>query len=97
MVVSPPSQILTTPTLKLRCADAGGPVTGCTCLPLIPLPAWTHSRLSPLGEHFNDGLTLDPLEVMFVKVKSYTLMNGVTSAQKAVKYQQWMHVGMPCM
>ena len=34
---------------------------------------------------------------MFVKVKSYTLMNGVTSAQKAVKYQQWMHVGMPCM
>ncbi|GAX76065.1 hypothetical protein CEUSTIGMA_g3508.t1 [Chlamydomonas eustigma] len=50
-----------------------------------------NERLSPQGEYFYDGITLDPLEVMFVKVKSYTLQNGVSSANKAVKYQQWLH------
>jgi len=53
-----------------------------------------YRRLSPIGEHFYDGITLDPLEIMFVKVKSYTLMNGVSSANKAVKYQQWLHVSL---
>ncbi len=41
-------------------------------------------RLSPVGEHFYDGISLDPLEVMFVKLKSYTLMNGSKGQEKGI-------------
>ncbi len=52
----------------------------------MPLPT---CRFSPQGENYVDGITLDPLEVMFVKVKSFTLMNGISSSLKAVKYEKW--------
>eukprot|EP00195_Chlamydomonas_chlamydogama_P010072 CAMPEP_0202914022 /NCGR_PEP_ID=MMETSP1392-20130828/62019_1 /ASSEMBLY_ACC=CAM_ASM_000868 /TAXON_ID=225041 /ORGANISM="Chlamydomonas chlamydogama, Strain SAG 11-48b" /LENGTH=431 /DNA_ID=CAMNT_0049605511 /DNA_START=282 /DNA_END=1577 /DNA_ORIENTATION=- len=50
-----------------------------------------NQRFNPMGENYYDGITLDPLEVMFVKVKSFTVMNGISSSRKALKYQQWLH------
>lgn len=63
----------------------------CTLDPLTCPHHFTPPLHIAQGEHMCDGYTLDPLEVMFVKLKSYTLMNAVSSAMKAVKYQQWMH------
>eukprot|EP00798_Chlamydomonas_sp_ICE-L_P028092 gene28092-31200_t len=48
-----------------------------------------NARFSPQGENFLDGITLDPLEVMFVKVKSFTLMNAISYGVRAVKYGVW--------
>jgi hypothetical protein len=36
-----------------------------------------------------DGISLDPLEVMFVKVKSFLLECRVPFAVQATRYQQW--------
>jgi hypothetical protein len=46
-------------------------------------------RYGPTGEYYNDGISLDPLEVMFVKVKSHMLDNHVSVSKKAVRYEQW--------
>lgn len=48
-----------------------------------------NQRYSCQGERFYDGITLDPLEVMFVKVKSFTLSQEVPSSRTAIKYEQW--------
>jgi hypothetical protein len=45
--------------------------------------------VSPAFEFSSDGTSLDPLEVMFVKVKSYMLDSELTFSKKAAKYQQW--------
>lgn len=45
--------------------------------------------MSPAFEFSCDGTSLDPLEVMFVKLKSYMLENEMTFSKKAVKYTQW--------
>jgi len=45
--------------------------------------------MTPAFEYSCDGTSLDPLEVMFVKVKSYMLDNEISYSKKAVKYQQW--------
>lgn len=46
-------------------------------------------RLSPTGEFGNDGGSLDPLEVMFVKAKSHLVAGEAASAKKALKYAAW--------
>ncbi|MEW5312893.1 MAG: hypothetical protein WDW38_004491 [Sanguina aurantia] len=48
-----------------------------------------NQRYSPQGENYYDGITLDPMEVMFVKVKSFTLQNEISFARKAQKYEAW--------
>ena len=45
--------------------------------------------MTPAFEYSCDGLSLDPLEVMFVKVKSYMLGNDISYSKKAVKIQEW--------
>lgn len=54
-----------------------------------PCTAVCGCRLSPTFEFGCDGASLDPLEVMFVKVKSHMLANEFTFSKKAAKYQQW--------
>jgi hypothetical protein len=44
---------------------------------------------SPYAEHHYDGLSVEPLEVVFVKVKSYLLNLQWTGPQKAVKFDEW--------
>lgn len=46
-------------------------------------------RLTPTGEYGCDGTSLDPLEVMFAKVKSYMLAAEVSFSKKAAKYEAW--------
>lgn len=50
-------------------------------------------RHSPHGENAYDGISLDPLEVMFIKVRSYTVDADLSSARKALKYADWLQVG----
>ncbi|KAK9810073.1 hypothetical protein WJX72_004380 [[Myrmecia] bisecta] len=45
---------------------------------------------SPYAEHHYDGLSMDPLEVVFVKVKSYLLDLKWTGSTKAAKYDRWV-------
>lgn len=56
-------------------------------------------RKTPTGEYSCDGTSVDPLEVMFVKVKSYMAISEVSFTKKALKYQQWQqqvrHTGQP--
>lgn len=47
--------------------------------------------MTPNGEWSCDGVSLDPLEVMFVKVKSYMLTSAWSFSKKAVKYQAWQN------
>ncbi|WIA10790.1 hypothetical protein OEZ85_010958 [Tetradesmus obliquus] len=48
-----------------------------------------NARLTPTGEYGCDGTSLDPLEVMFAKVKSYMLAAEVSFSKKAAKYEAW--------
>lgn len=47
-------------------------------------------RSSPQSDLTYDGVTLDPLEVMFVKVKDFLLQRNVTYALKAAQYDSWL-------
>ena len=47
-------------------------------------------RLNPYAEYAYDGLALNPLEVMFVKVKGFQLQADWASAQLASTYQRWL-------
>ncbi len=47
-------------------------------------------RVNPYGEHFYDGISLHPFEVMFVKVKEKVLVNDWEFAVLAKKYEDWM-------
>ncbi|KAK9841148.1 hypothetical protein WJX74_000759 [Apatococcus lobatus] len=49
-----------------------------------------NERFSPYAEHHYDGLSLDPLEVVFVKVKSYLLDLQWQAPMRAVKFDSWM-------
>ncbi|KXZ52810.1 hypothetical protein GPECTOR_8g196 [Gonium pectorale] len=48
-----------------------------------------NGRLSPQSELTYDGLSLDPMEVMFVKVKQALLLRNISYALKADKYDKW--------
>ncbi|GLI58416.1 hypothetical protein VaNZ11_000118 [Volvox africanus] len=49
-----------------------------------------NSRSSPQSDLTYDGITLDPLEVMFVKVKDFLLQRNITYALKAAQYDLWL-------
>eukprot|EP00879_Flechtneria_rotunda_P012042 GHRR01012577.1.p1 GENE.GHRR01012577.1~~GHRR01012577.1.p1 ORF type:complete len:347 (+),score=93.53 GHRR01012577.1:547-1587(+) len=48
-----------------------------------------NAKLTPATEFSCDGTSLDPLEVMFVKVKSYMITSEISFSKKALKYQHW--------
>jgi hypothetical protein len=49
-----------------------------------------NGELNPLQPGFNDGINVDPLEVMFIKVKAAFLAAGNwPHADAAVKYARW--------
>eukprot|EP00878_Enallax_costatus_P024831 GHUV01026523.1.p1 GENE.GHUV01026523.1~~GHUV01026523.1.p1 ORF type:complete len:299 (+),score=79.13 GHUV01026523.1:220-1116(+) len=48
-----------------------------------------NAKLTPTSEYSNDGTSLDPNEVMFVKVKSYMATSEISFTKKALKYQYW--------
>lgn len=50
---------------------------------------WGCNRnMNPYGDHANDGLTLETMEVMFVKVKEH-LVDRIPYMQSAFKYDDW--------
>ena len=51
--------------------------------------------VSPLNEYSLDGTTVNPLDVMYVKVKDLLIGNDISSALLAVKYDQWSHSQTP--
>jgi hypothetical protein len=68
------------------CLTVAPAACGCPCC----------LRMSPAFEFSCDGTSLDPLEVMFVKVKSYMLDTEFTFSKKAAKYQQWQQQVRRC-
>ena len=47
-------------------------------------------RVNPYGEHYYDGISLNPFEVLFVKTKGVLLGNDWSYSTLATKYDQWM-------
>lgn len=58
--------------------------------------AWgCNGGLGPaLAEHANDGMSLDPYEVLFVKVSSGLLLEQLAPAMTAAKYDAWLSVSV---
>lgn len=52
----------------------------------------THPRLNPYAEHTYDGLPLNPLEVMFVKVKDFQVEGDWMSTLLATTYDRWLEL-----
>ena len=48
------------------------------------------TRLNPYAEFSLDGLMINPLEVIFVKVKGFQMQGGWLSAQLATTYDRWL-------
>lgn len=46
--------------------------------------------INPYGEHYYDGVSLNPLEVMFVKTKGVLLGNDWSYSLLAAKYDEWL-------
>lgn len=57
-----------------------------------PLTVCQKSRLNPYAEHTYDGVPLNPLEVMFVKVKHFQLEGDWMSTHLATTYDRWLQV-----
>ena len=53
-------------------------------------------RLNPYAEFAYDGLALNPLEVLFVKVKAFQLQTDWTSAMMATTYDRWSSQVLCC-
>ncbi len=51
--------------------------------------------MNPYGENYYDGISLNPFEVMFVKVKGVLLQNDWSYARVAKKYDEWMTMQVP--
>ncbi|KAK9848558.1 hypothetical protein WJX84_002458 [Apatococcus fuscideae] len=49
-----------------------------------------NSRVNPQGEGYYDGISLDPLEVMFVKFKRVLVQNKWANVIQAGKYHEWL-------
>ncbi|CAL8467738.1 g7276 [Coccomyxa elongata] len=49
-----------------------------------------NAGLNPYAEFSYDGLVLNPLEVIFVKVKGFQVQGGWLSAQSAMTYDRWL-------
>ncbi|KAK9859802.1 hypothetical protein WJX84_008350 [Apatococcus fuscideae] len=51
---------------------------------------WGCNRgVNPTGENHYDGMSLDPLEVLFVKMKAHIRQLGWPNANQAQHYQEW--------
>ena len=48
------------------------------------------SRLNPYAEYAYDGIYLNPMEVLFVKVKGFTIDGDWTSPKMAATYDRWI-------
>lgn len=48
------------------------------------------NRLNPYAEFSYDGTVLNPLEVLFVKVKGFQMQGGWQSAHMAATYDRWL-------
>ena len=53
-------------------------------------PFFCPRRVNPYGEHYYDGISLNPFEVLFVKTKGVLLGNDWSYSTLATKYDQWM-------
>ena len=60
----------------------------------LPYPC-ARRRVNPYGENYYDGISLNPFEVMFVKVKGVLLQNDWSYARVAKKYDEWMTMQVP--
>lgn len=49
-----------------------------------------NKQANPYGENYLDGVSLNPFEVLFVKVKERVLQNDWSFAVQAKKYHHWM-------
>eukprot|EP00798_Chlamydomonas_sp_ICE-L_P032248 gene32248-16814_t len=49
-----------------------------------------NGRMAPTSEHSYDGITLEPYEAVFIKVRSTLVLQHVTGAAAAAKYDEWM-------
>ncbi|KAL4428545.1 hypothetical protein ABPG75_002634 [Micractinium tetrahymenae] len=49
-----------------------------------------NKQANPYGEYYLDGVSLNPFEVLFVKVKERVLQNDWSFAVQAKKYTEWM-------
>ena len=49
-------------------------------------------RLNPYAEFAYDGIVLNPMEVVFVKVKNFAVDARWTTPHTAVTYDHWMSV-----
>lgn len=48
------------------------------------------ARLNPYAEFSLDGLMINPLEVIFAKVKGFQMQGGWLSAHLATTYDRWL-------
>ena len=46
--------------------------------------------MNPQGEGYYDGISLDPLEVMFIKFKRVLQQNKWGNVMQAGKYHEWL-------
>lgn len=53
-------------------------------------------RLNPYAEYAYDGITLNPMEVIFPKVKGFTLDGEWTTPRMAATYDRWMSHQVGC-
>lgn len=58
----------------------------------VCLISWGFSvrRANPYGEYYNDGISLSPYEVLFVKVKEKVLQNEWSFSVQAKKYAHYI-------
>ena len=83
------------------------PLQGCTlcvshrgghshnALPECEPCVYNICRLNPYAEYAYDGLLLNPLEVLFVKVKAFQLQTDWVSATMADTYDRWVSQVIP--
>lgn len=52
--------------------------------------AGCNAAMNPLPPSFNDGITITPLEVMFIKVKGSMKAAGWPQVEQAIKFDTWL-------
>ena len=55
------------------------------------------SRLNPYAEYAYDGIYLNPMEVLFVKIKGFTIDGDWTSPKMAATYDRWISQQVPAL
>lgn len=60
------------------------------CYWLMSSQGLCECRVNPQGEGYYDGISLDPLEVMFIKFKRVLQQNKWGNVMQAGKYHEWL-------